>query len=230
MRLGNDCKSPSNIRKIGFDTECFAQGWLAGMSDCRNQRWNYAAPQSTLFRSVLCMESGCDQTLILGAMRGTMKPANLLIAVVALGSCAPNGNADQEFIDRATRTVADLMRDPESARFREVKIAAFELESGATATAVCGQVNAKNLMGGYIGYTRFHYTELAEVGPFASVREPLEDNRQWDALCQVYCEGADRRVIADAFNEKVDEMLEESARNLQAARDEYNQLVGEGSR
>ena len=44
--------------------------------------------------------------------------------------------------------VAAQMRDPESATFQNlsVKIADF---------AYCGEVNAKNLLGGYVGYQRF---------------------------------------------------------------------------
>lgn len=50
-------------------------------------------------------------------------------------------------IGRAKKIVADGMRDPEATRFRDVRRG----RSGK----VCGLVNAKNAMGGYVGYTEF---------------------------------------------------------------------------
>lgn len=51
-------------------------------------------------------------------------------------------------IDAATSAIRDALNDPESARFRH----AFVSPKGR---AVCGEVNAKNKMGGYAGFRRF---------------------------------------------------------------------------
>jgi hypothetical protein len=51
----------------------------------------------------------------------------------------------------ATATVAAMLKDPESARYR------FDfLSIGANSEAVCGAVNAKNSYGGYVGMQRFY--------------------------------------------------------------------------
>ncbi|WP_415289115.1 hypothetical protein RSD66_04185 [Brevundimonas sp. S1H14] len=49
-------------------------------------------------------------------------------------------------VREAKELVADQLLDPESAEFRNVK---------AEGPRVCGQVNAKNRMGGYVGYEDF---------------------------------------------------------------------------
>ena len=58
---------------------------------------------------------------------------------------------DAQLIEAAKKAIAYSLIDPESARFREVFIA-------PNRTAVCGQVNAKNRMGGYTGFQRFMYS------------------------------------------------------------------------
>ena len=52
--------------------------------------------------------------------------------------------------------VMDVLKDPDSAKFRGVK---FFRRSGAG----CGEVNAKNSMGGYVGYTWFVAFKDGEV-------------------------------------------------------------------
>ena len=156
-----------------------------------------------------------------------MKSTILLIAVGAINGCSLAGTADQALMRRATGSIANLTRDPESVRFRDVAVRKFTSDSGELREAVCGEANAKNLMGGYIGYTAFHYTEPSGDKPFASMREPLEDNRSWDAAHRVYCEGANAKLIAEAFNEEMNDWAVESARNLQSAHDEYNELIAD---
>lgn len=54
-------------------------------------------------------------------------------------------------IDTAKDAVAERLRDPSSAQFRNVK--AGQANNGLN--TVCGEVNAKNGYGGYAGYQRF---------------------------------------------------------------------------
>lgn len=50
--------------------------------------------------------------------------------------------------EKARQAVRDAMRDPDSVQFRDEKWNAGTL-------ALCGEFNAKNAMGGYVGYTPF---------------------------------------------------------------------------
>jgi hypothetical protein len=56
--------------------------------------------------------------------------------------------------------VADKTREPEATRFREVFVVKHPL--GET-DALCGEINAKNAYGGYVGYQLF-YAPIVPVG------------------------------------------------------------------
>lgn len=55
-----------------------------------------------------------------------------------------------EIFSQAREAVKERLRDPESARFKDLKI-------GRNDTIVCGEVNAKNAMGGYVGARPFYF-------------------------------------------------------------------------
>ncbi|MBI1627017.1 hypothetical protein [Comamonas suwonensis] len=55
-----------------------------------------------------------------------------------------------EVIEGTKRRIAHDLRDPESARFREVALIVYEGRS-----VVCGEVNSKNGYGGYVGFQPF---------------------------------------------------------------------------
>lgn len=85
----------------------------------------------------------------------------MLVALLAVSSAAFAGKpkavppsdaalraADQKMVAAAQDVIRDSLKDPESARFRGVFIS-------PKGRAVCGDVNAKNSMGGYVGFRRF---------------------------------------------------------------------------
>lgn len=74
-------------------------------------------------------------------IRPTLLP--MLLAALVLASCSQAQRA-------AETKVAALLRDPVSAQFRGVEVR----KSGA----VCGEVNAKNGFGGYVGFKEFVVT------------------------------------------------------------------------
>lgn len=59
---------------------------------------------------------------------------------------ARRGNAA---IEKVKAAIADSARDPQSVQYRKVRIASSD------GSLICGEVNAKNGMGGYIGFRRF---------------------------------------------------------------------------
>lgn len=82
-----------------------------------------------------------------------MRAAVALVVVLALASCAA---PEPAVIDVATEHVRTTLKDPRSAEFRRVY--AFQLFDS---DVVCGEVNAKNAMGGYVGFTPFRTTRDA---------------------------------------------------------------------
>jgi len=66
---------------------------------------------------------------------------------------AASQSSDEQDKEQAQRAVLNLLKDPGSAQFRNVR----KTKPGF----VCGEVNAKNGMGGYVGFKQFEWTILA---------------------------------------------------------------------
>lgn len=52
------------------------------------------------------------------------------------------------------KNISSVLKDPESARFRNVYFSAG-IADGKRVPVTCGEVNAKNMLGGYSGFQRF---------------------------------------------------------------------------
>ena len=89
--------------------------------------------------------------------------AFILTATITLAACVnPNPNTVETFtkpvrsqvvFEQAKSLVAERMRDPEATRFKS-DYTSFQTNTGDY--IVCGTVNAKYAMGGYVGYKSFY--------------------------------------------------------------------------
>lgn len=79
------------------------------------------------------------------------------LCCLALSACGPHGEAKD--------AVKSMLNDPDSAKFSH-------LSNGVGKGDVCGLVNAKNRMGGYVGDTPFYYQKLTMM---ASMVKPPEE-------------------------------------------------------
>ncbi|MGE6320574.1 hypothetical protein ACQKEF_09885 [Pseudomonas oryzihabitans] len=100
-----------------------------------------------------------------------MTPIACLIGALLLAAC---GDSDSSKIELARKAVKEKLNDPDSAQFRNDRVT--EAEPGVKAKGgfyVCGEVNAKNRMGGYTGFTQYVAsiiktdTAYVEIGPDA---------------------------------------------------------------
>lgn len=67
-------------------------------------------------------------------------------AAVALTGCGGPSSDDAEKIEQVKSAVLEQLKDPESAQFSNVRV---------VGGLVCGEVNAKNSFGGYVGKRKF---------------------------------------------------------------------------
>lgn len=81
-------------------------------------------------------------------MRKTSLIFMLLVTTASTASFADNNY----LMNQTKQNVKDMLKDPESAQFRNVKIAVNTVGE----KSVCGQVNAKNSYGGYTGFKSFY--------------------------------------------------------------------------
>lgn len=97
------------------------------------------------------------------------KEASFALAALLLAGCAgvdkvgpevPLPPAAQHVV---AQSVAEQMKDPNSAEFRNWH--AFESQSGLL---VCGEINARNSFGGYVGFTHF----VAHASPDGRLLSP----------------------------------------------------------
>ena len=65
-------------------------------------------------------------------------------------SATVTATSRQAFLNSAMTRVSELLKDPESARFRNLHL--VDYKGGLLA---CGEVNAKNSYGGYVGFSPF---------------------------------------------------------------------------
>jgi hypothetical protein len=102
----------------------------------------------------------------------------------ALDRSEPAASADEPWrqevwINRTKDAVRSKLRDPDSAKFRNLTFHRFQ-----GAPIVCGEVNSKNGFGGMTGYQGF-IGAADVVGPF--LEEQMEDG-EWPKLYALACQ------------------------------------------
>lgn len=154
--------------------------------------------------------------------------ASVLLSLVACSQSPQEAAPDpsDEIIAQAKVVVADKLSAPDAARFREVTAIREEADQARGSLArwtVCGEVNGKNLHGGYVGYRPFRSHLYDDGDTVAVIRgSDLEDNRMFDANYKVGCEGADPSIIEAAAKDE----MQESERKLRAAEERLRRLQG----
>ncbi|WP_323615253.1 hypothetical protein [Pseudomonas putida] len=93
--------------------------------------------------------------------------ALVVLAGIILAGC---GNSD---IDRAHQAVGELFNDPASAQYRNDR---------AVKGGVCGEVNAKNAFGAYVGFTAYAVALNDDGSTLAFLKKPDEGDFE-----QNYC-------------------------------------------
>jgi hypothetical protein len=81
------------------------------------------------------------------------------------------------YITEAKHYVVNQTRDPESVRFQNVFYAVSQDSHNDQSYSVCGEFNAKNAYGGYVGYAQFLYrNDHPDVGPslFSKAQEEAD--------------------------------------------------------
>lgn len=69
-----------------------------------------------------------------------------------ISSASKGMSIEEEYIEQAKVAISKDLKDPSSAQFRNVRVISGK---------VCGEVNAKNAMGGYVGFQRFWWVNYA---------------------------------------------------------------------
>ncbi|HCD5782722.1 TPA: hypothetical protein NDS75_002031 [Klebsiella aerogenes] len=83
----------------------------------------------------------------------TMVSVAVIAATMLLSGCKPS---DEKAIELGQKEIADAMKDPSSVMFRNDKfVGRKDHDNGKTTGIVCGELNAKNAYGAYVGFTSY---------------------------------------------------------------------------
>lgn len=132
--------------------------------------------------------------------------AFLLSMLAMLGACQFIPGTKTHSALHARKLAADKLIDPTSAQFRKLAV---------SGTTICGEVNAKNRMGAYVGFGRFYVDVPAKL----AVLDPgfnLEELRLADSLCSSMRSNAysSATSIDSACTRAGEERLKESLQTL----------------
>ncbi len=81
-------------------------------------------------------------------------------------------------ISKAKTAVLGRMKDPDSTRFKEI----VAVKTPAGGLLVCGDVNAKNALGGYVGFKPFMWTTSGTVILLEDMKKQ-EFAKAWNGSC-----------------------------------------------
>jgi len=95
------------------------------------------------------------------------------IAAALVSACDLIPGTDANLEKRAKDRAAQLLIDPSSAQFRNVE---------AREKAVCGEINGKNRMGAYVGFSRF-YVDVGTWSPAIDPQFDFDDLESARSLC-----------------------------------------------
>lgn len=132
-------------------------------------------------------------TAIVGSMRA-------LVFIVATGSLVACSKTEDYLRDMVTKH-SDLV-DPGSAMFRNITYHSYLWDTW------CGEINAKNRMGGYVGWKPFDVTVHKDGKVFVTVLQPKEV--PFGATTEV-------RERIENLNRVLAEIYESDCRNAQSA-------------
>ncbi|QOI55934.1 hypothetical protein [Rouxiella badensis] len=83
------------------------------------------------------------------------------LGALLLSGCNPS---DSKVIDYGKEAIAQQLKDPASANFRNVIFHKDSVQpSDGVSGYVCGEVNGKNSFGGYVGFGRFYIHVLLKT-------------------------------------------------------------------
>lgn len=125
------------------------------------------------------MPSATKQKAVMACLLSAASPAKPEPPSPKASSFKSNPAEARKVLALGKRTVLNSLKDPDSAKFRDLRT--------SRDLWVCGEVNAKNSMGGYVGFQRF--IVLLSMVTFDDGSETFQD-RWW-----MDCDGLERERL-----------------------------------
>jgi hypothetical protein len=114
----------------------------------------------------------------------------LLLAATLLGGCKEERQWHDTLFAASARAIGQTLREPRSAQWLNRR--KVQMSGDPRRVAVCGQVNARNASGAYVGYTPFFsaWQQAGEAGRHvvSMLRTPANAH-QFEPLFREHCSG-----------------------------------------
>lgn len=81
-----------------------------------------------------------------------------LLATFVTAALGDMTDDEQTHVLQAKRFFIDRLKDPDSAQFRNLVVRKIFKDNGTVLYNVCGEINAKNSFGGYVGFRPFYFS------------------------------------------------------------------------
>lgn len=111
-----------------------------------------------------------------------MKRIVVIAAITVFAGCSVG---DFQMKRDAEKAMLANLKDPGSAQFRKMKV----IEQSDGSKSVCGEVNAKNSMGGYVGYRLFAYVASSGSARMLPDNTDSVDDQLASVSVQMHCAG-----------------------------------------
>lgn len=125
----------------------------------------------------------------------------LILSLAVCGTAFGQTTADRikAFnVEKAKERVADELSDPDSAKFRKLYLSEFvNPNNGQAGLWLCGEINAKNKMGGYVGYRQFFVKDdLVQINPATENEKSMEGVKQqmFDSAYPKVCSNSVKQI------------------------------------
>jgi hypothetical protein len=121
----------------------------------------------------------CFERLAREAVAELDKRQNAPAVPSAVPPPAPAAKVSQHaaFIAKAKANISVSFKDPSSVQYRDLYVS----ESGSR--ALCGEINAKNSYGGYVGFRRFFATDEPVLQDIEDPKQPTVMATMWGLMC-----------------------------------------------
>lgn len=128
----------------------------------------------------MLLSPGCCRPMI-AAMLICHLQRTLLVAAVLVSTAAAAQSARESFsVAESRKAILDTLPHPKGTQFRQL----FLSELGDSKVTLCGEINAKDRAGKFLGFRRFMVDDLGE-----SIRDPMDtaaDSWQQSIFDRVY--------------------------------------------
>lgn len=150
-----------------------------------NQQLGACSAQADKTKKSQCYERVARDAVAALSRQATQPTAP--IAAISAPAIIPQAKKYSAFIEKAKANIAANLKDPASSQWRNT----FVSDAGSKLLVLCGEVNAKNSYGAYIGFRRFFATAEPLLQEIENPKQPSIIEKMWPSMCMNELEKVD---------------------------------------